>query len=105
MVSLKELFERDFRYANWERDVKIRNDSPTWVNIAIFTDLHEYNISARYPSDDDLQGYLGCISTNRKTRAGEVHHRGSDLADGPYTEKTWRRILADIVSYELVKIM
>lgn len=50
-------------------------------------------------------GYLGCISTSRKWRAGEDWHRGSDLPDGPLTEETWHRIIARIVSYELVDIV
>ena len=37
-------------------------------------------------------------------RAGEDWNRGSDLADGQLTEATWHRILADIVSYEVVKV-
>jgi hypothetical protein len=49
-------------------------------------------------------GYLGCIAVNRKARAGEEWERGSDLADGPLTEETWRKILSDIVSYEMVRV-
>lgn len=48
------------------------------------------------------EGYLGCTSQCRKPRAGEQQHRGSDLHDGPLTPETWHRILADIVSYEMV---
>lgn len=56
---------------------------------------------AKWELDD---GYLGCIASSRKPRAGEKHTRGNDLADGPLTEETWRRILADIVSYEMVRV-
>lgn len=51
-----------------------------------------------------VPGGLGCTASSRKPRAGEDWHRGSDLADGPLSEDTWRRILADIVSYEMVKV-
>jgi hypothetical protein len=49
-------------------------------------------------------GYLGCTSQCRKPRAGEQHHRGSDLRDGPLAAETWHGILADIVSYEMVML-
>jgi hypothetical protein len=51
------------------------------------------------------RGYLGCIASSRRWRAGEDWHRGSDLPDGPLTEETWRSILAAIVSYELVDVV
>ena len=41
----------------------------------------------------------------RKPRAGEDWNRGNDLADGPYSEETWREIVNDIVAYELVKVV
>lgn len=49
-------------------------------------------------------GYLGCIASSRKPRAGETWTRGSDLHDGDLNKETWYGILADIVSYESVKI-
>ncbi len=49
-------------------------------------------------------GYLGCISCSRRWRAGEEHHRGSDLKDGPFTEERWHAIVADMLAYELVLI-
>lgn len=49
-------------------------------------------------------GYLGCTSSCRKPRAGEDWHRGSDLSDGLLTEDTWRSILGDIISYEMVRV-
>lgn len=50
------------------------------------------------------QGYLGCIASSRKPRAGEEHVRGRDLVDGPLSPETWHSILADIVSYEMVRV-
>ena len=49
-------------------------------------------------------GYLGCIVSERKPRAGESWTRGNDLADGDFCEETWLAILRDIVKYEMVKI-
>ena len=122
------------RFAPWKTSVQIRGVADTRdhkeLEIRIFTDKNRYSITAREPQmrrrplvqrDDCAQmvrdflddtnsvlemdsGYLGCISTSRRWRAGEEHHRGSDLADGPLTEEIWHRILADIVAYELVEI-
>mgnify|MGYP001565260051 CR=1 FL=1 len=70
----------------------------------IYTSTNSYTISAHPSLTAGAGGYLGCISTCRKPRAGEDWHRGSDLADGPLSSETWHRILADIVSYEMVKV-
>jgi hypothetical protein len=71
--------------------------------IRIYTDVNSYHITAVERATDD-KGYLGCISTCRKPRAGEDWHRGSDLPDGPLSRETWHRILANIVSYEMVRV-
>jgi hypothetical protein len=73
------------------------------MNAKVYTDNHVYSISAKAPTEG-YAGYLGCIASCRKARAGEEQHRGSDLADGPFTDETWQKILADIVSYELVPL-
>jgi hypothetical protein len=100
--DLKEWMTRDIaRYSNLDHHAIIHFAS-NHLKVQIFTDNNEYSISARRDQTD--QGYIGCSSKCRKARAGEDHRRGSDLADGPYNEQTWRRILADIVSYELVRI-
>lgn len=70
----------------------------------IYTDINAYTFSASMGHPGSMRTYLGCISTCRKPRAGEDWSRGSDLADGPLSLETWHRILADIVSYEMVKI-
>lgn len=72
------------------------------VLLKLFTDNNEYSIIA-HPSKDD-KGYLGCVSSCRKPRAGETWTRGSDLPDGPYNDKTALNILKSIIGYELVKI-
>lgn len=73
------------------------------LRLKFYTKENQYSIVARYPSKDDL-GYLGCMATTRKPRAGEDWNRGRDLADGIYHEETWKEIMSDIISYELVKV-
>jgi hypothetical protein len=76
------------------------------IELVLYTENNTYHISARAPDPNNRmdKGYLGCISTSRKPRAGEDWHRGNDLADGPFCFETWHKILRDIVAYELVKI-
>lgn len=104
--------ERDLsRFANLNDHVeRVFEDSavgsaPTGIRIRIYTDRNRYTISAHANTvHGDDRGYLGCVATNRKPRAGEDWSRGNDLADGKLEEETWRRILADIVSYEMVRL-
>jgi len=81
----------------------LERDTPDIIRYRIYTDNNRYTIMACRPFPGK-KGYLGCIASNRKTRAGEDWHRGNDLADGFYHPDTWHEILADIVSYELVKV-
>jgi len=74
-------------------------DESASAGVDIYTDNNRYRILA-----DEKSGYLGCSAKSRKPRAGEDWQRGSDLADGPLDESTWRRILGDIVSYEMVRV-
>ena len=80
--------------------------------LKIYTKEHKYNISARLDVGKlgngemlAIDGYLGCIGTVRKPRAGEDWTRGNDLADGSYSKETWDRIVRDILAYELVKVV
>ena len=68
------------------------------TNVTLYTDGHSYHITA---TDTD---WLGCGVSCRKPRPGEDWTRGSDLADGKLNEKTWNRILRDIIAYELKTI-
>lgn len=128
--DFKSWYKRDLsRYGGWDRHVEVVEETESRLRVRIYTDVHSFSISAgnpemrRYPVGDfppsdagasvqDIgpteermsDGYLGCIASCRKPRAGEDWHRGSDLHDGPLTEETWHRILADIVGYELVHI-
>lgn len=72
------------------------------VVIYLYTYINEYSIVA-VPSNKYESGYyLGCVSSSRKPRPGEWWHRGRDLPDGEFSEETWHKILAAIVSYEAV---
>jgi len=95
------------------------------VIIRFFTKNYQYRITARLPRitnehiiETDINGetvgesnapiddgYLGCVAQVRKPRAGEDWVRSRDLADGTYCEETWKRIVNDIVAFELVKIV
>ena len=71
-------------------------------DVCFYTSEHKYKIFAIDRKDDD--GYLGCMATVRKPRAGEDWSRGNDLPDGPFNIETWNNILKAIVRYELVKL-
>lgn len=74
------------------------------IELHLFTERNEYVITALPKLDEQDSGYLGCIATCRKPRAGETTRRGNDLPDGPLDENTWNEILRAIVGYELVEI-
>lgn len=73
------------------------------LSLIIFTRTNKYRITA-IEKKGRKKSYLGCIATARTPRAGEDWHRGSDLYDGLLTKDVWHRILADIVSHEMVRI-
>ena len=50
------------------------------------------------------KGYLGCVVSRRKPRAGEDWNRGNDLPDGTLNRETWDKILKAIVIYELEEL-
>jgi len=73
-------------------------------SVDIFTDTHSYYFSVKPPNEEDADGYLGGQAGTRKSRAGEEHTRGNDLADGPYSKETFDKIVNDIVAFELVEL-
>jgi hypothetical protein len=83
------------------------DEKPRRAHVEIWTDRTHYLITAHeaYATEDvGMRSYLGCVASARKPRAGEDWTRGNDLADGELNPETWHRILADIVSYEIVKV-
>ena len=111
LEDVKAWYERDLsRYAPWSESVEVLDDtgrtpvpSERALRFRFYTDTNCYAISA-VERHGERPGYLGCIASCRKPRAGEDWTRGSDLPDGPLTEDTWRRIVANVVSYELVRV-
>ena len=77
-------------------DVRTKYD-PTVISIRIFTKDCMYNIVAK-------ADYLGCLTSNRKYRAGEDWTRGHDLPDGKFSYSTWQYIKLAILKNELVKV-
>ena len=80
------------------------DDLETKRNFCFFTEEYQYFITAIEKYDGDKEDYLGCQVTARKPRAGEDWLRGNDLPDGPFTKKTWDKIIYAIVSYEMIKL-
>lgn len=113
MATVQDVFrwmDRDFRFCDSPRgtvEVKENGYDPTrgddCLRFSIYTDTNRYSIVAKEGNQNRVS-YLGCVASSRKPRAGEDWTRGRDLADGSLSEETWRKILADIVSYELVKV-
>ena len=74
-----------------------------------FTGQSGYTITARADTKTENaqeydSGYLGAVVSIRKLRAGENYPRGTDVADGPYNQETWQRIMADIIGHEMVRL-
>lgn len=108
MSSLKDFenwVSRDLsRFAPVETHVQLLNGEPgsaPKLRIRLYTDANAYTLTASERGD---HGYLGCVATSRKPRAGETQHRTRNLSEGALSEDTWRDILADIVAYELVRL-
>lgn len=76
---------------------EFEGDGEKGIRIGLFTDVNDYSIVA-------IDNYLGCTYSSRRPRAGEDWTRGGDLADGEFCQKTWVKILSDIIGAELVKI-
>lgn len=68
--------------------------------LQILTSRYSYTITARPPTSRD-PGYLGCGARRRQPRPDEDWLRGRDLADGPFSDETWGRIMTDIVALEI----
>ncbi|KKL14963.1 hypothetical protein LCGC14_2510350 [marine sediment metagenome] len=106
MNTLKDLQRWAYSIGKFSSEANIHVHTGSFdldrVHFYIYTNEHQYSISANVKEGG--RSYLGCISNNRKPRAGEDWTRGSDLIDGDLSLETWNRILGDIVSYELVKI-
>lgn len=92
----------DFIHVTKQFEHEIEGINNIIRDFCFYTSEFKYRFYANDRTNDD--GYLGCQVTARKMRPGEDWTRGNDLADGPFNEDTWRRILTTIVNYELVKL-
>ena len=103
--ELYEWFKPLCRYHKLE-DIAVFDYKNKVLRLKIFTKDHCYSISAKLPEKrPNSGGYVGCISSTRKPRAGEDWNRGNDLADGAYSKETFQDVIHDILAYELVKVV
>ncbi|MDP6583700.1 MAG: hypothetical protein QF535_03515 [Anaerolineales bacterium] len=75
--------------------------------ILYFTQTHNYSIkvlSTRGADVIDENAYLGCQLGERKPLAGCEYIGGRDCLDGSYSKETWCGIVADMLSFELVRL-
>jgi len=92
-----------FRYPTFLDDMfifSVKKNDPKSFQVVIFSNLYKYVL---YGHTNTKKGYLGGGINNRKYRAGETWFRGNDLSDGEYKKETLLKIMADVVSYELVQ--
>ena len=68
--------------------------------IKLWTSNYQYSIVA-IPTKLNKISYLGCTMSTRISRVGENWDRGSDLADGEFSEETFNKIIYDIISCEI----
>lgn len=105
--TLKEKWLRDITYnggyVEVVEDIHIKNEQiQNSFKFNIYTNNYKYNIVCI--DEKNNGGYLGCIVSSRKPRAGESWTRGNDLPDGKFNYKTWKNIINSIIKYELIKI-
>lgn len=87
----------DFLIADYKENI---------LRLNFFTKNNNYFITVNLPKySKNKKGYMMASALTRKPRAGEDWNRGRDLADGSYTKETWDKIISNIVSYELVKVI
>lgn len=97
--ALKTLLEDVTRGYPLEHYVKIKEVSDDTAKAYIYTEDNYYVVVAT------TGGYLGCQSSPRRNEAGDEFNRGGrDLADGPFTNRTWGHIKNDIINTELVRL-
>lgn len=107
-----------FDYLNWLKEVVPLEHTDCYIHYMkngnktdsdkfkkrfyFYTHDHKYAITVVW--EEGKKGYMGCIASCRKPRAGEDWTRGNDLPDGPYCYETWEKIKNGIIKYELVKV-
>lgn len=105
LPDLAEWLKKISRYGNVDSVTQIfRSRRDSSFSVLLFTNDHQFTLSAYAPNENNTRGYLGCIATNRKARVGETWFRGCDLGDGDYSLETFEKILGDMISLELKSI-
>jgi hypothetical protein len=91
----------ELRFAEWAQVVDgdqdhmaydLEEDDGVTILVQIDTAVNEYRITAS-PT------YLGCIACSPQPDGAKPSR---DLADGAFCKRTWNRIIAEIVGYELM---
>jgi len=104
---LKSWFDRDFgRLAKWDTHVfalepSSNSDGGTTYPFQIFTESNVYRMRVVDAPD---RASLICEASSRTPLPGETWTRGLDIADGPLSEETWHKFVADVVMCELVRV-
>lgn len=108
-MELEDYRDQIVEWLKLSRRAKYKVEDFTYINrkenrlsVVLYTNCNSYSISVRPYADGTA--YLGCTMGCRKPRAGEDWARGNDLADGKFCKETWDKIVADIISCELVDI-
>lgn len=84
--------KESFSYLIPQSLCEVKNHRNT-IGIRLYTRENSYYINVNKEED-----YLSLISSDRTTGAG------NDLTDGNYSEKTWNKILRDILSNEILPL-
>jgi len=109
-LSLKEVHDRLWNLVDRNPDkiniLDYLDYRGTSLDIQIYTEKYKYSIHANRDNkfEEVKHSYLGCICSCRKVIPGECWFRGSDLPNGPCTEKTWQEIVQAILNQELVSV-
>jgi len=106
-LTLKEVHDCLWNLVDRNPDkINILDYRETNLDVQIYTEKYRYSIHANnnYPPEIINHSYLGCIYSCRNVIPGECWLRGSDLPNGPCTEKTWKEIIQSIINQELVSV-
>lgn len=105
--DLREWFARDLKFADWNENVEVDESDPDSITVRFYTSTNEYTLKI-IPREEGIPR-LNCFVRPRKARAGLPPAAARRLlrnAQSPnrLNEKTWRRLVAAIVGYELVRV-
>lgn len=84
------------RFTLESADIDVKTKGAYFVAY-LYTNSCKYAITAKGKTPERSSTYLGCTLDGYADSPG-----GRDLADGDFSEKTWHKILSDIVSWEMI---